>query len=462
MATAGPTPFPQTPGAGGVVWPVRAWSGGTVDWAPGELPRLSAGEDLVVTFGFRCNLACTFCLVEDALLRFEGIRVETFRSWLREPALFRGVKRVILSGGEATLEPDLIAFAALARQVPGVEHVRIQTNATRLCERGALQRLIDAGIDEYFVSIHGDDEASTAAITQRKGAFSAIMAGIEAIAAHPAARLYTNTCIVASNVGRLTGIILRVAPYRPLCASFWNVHLRVDRADTRVHLARVADIRPELLRAFDRADALGLPTLVKWFPRCLLGHHADKHDDGQPTTLVEPEFWPAVPRYACLYRDACVHADAGCNGLSYPYIHTHGWEEDLLAPAPRPSAAPPGPGSDVTDELPVGQDAMVRKLADRLGLGAAAVACGFELGRALRQGRAVRIVLARGDAHTWIELADAAEPGPAWRRTASFAVRHARCDGALGAALAALLAAWRPQLDAADPGGLGLPWWTLP
>lgn len=460
-------PLRQEPDQAGVVWPESSWSGGTVTWAPGEVPRLAAEADLLVTFGFRCNLACTFCLVEDALDHFEGIRPETFRSWLQRPELFRGVRRVILSGGEVTLEPELLAYVALARQVPGVEHVRIQTNATRLGNRAYLRSLIDAGVDEFFVSVHGHDEASTADITLRNGSFKAIVHGLEAIALQADARLYTNTCIVQRNHAHLQQIVELVAPFRPLQASFWNLFLRVDRPDTRAQLARVGDVQPHLLAALDRAEQLQIPSLVKWFPKCLLGRHVDKHDDGQPTTLVEPEFWPSVPRYACLYQSQCVWGKDACNGLAYPYIEQHGWEEDLLVPLLPTQAKhgemaqqPPrkGPNLLSTEELQGNQLDAARHLAMRLELPRIAQEAGLALEQGLRAGPALRVVLALNDQRTWIELAPADDAGPCWYRSASFTIRHAKADGELAEALGRLLAAWRPRLAAVDPGGMRLPW----
>ena len=143
----------------------------------GANPR-RAGRELLLTFAFRCNLACRFCYVEDGLGgRFRGVTLDEARRLLADPALTAGVTRIVLSGGEVTLDKDLPAFAALARAVPGVEHVRIQTNATRL-DDATLARLTDAGVDEYFVSLHAADAATGDAITGVPGSFDQIVAGL--------------------------------------------------------------------------------------------------------------------------------------------------------------------------------------------------------------------------------------------------------------------------------------------
>ncbi len=38
-----------------------------------------AESSVLVAFAFHCNLACTFCMVEDVLNVYEGTRLEAFR-----------------------------------------------------------------------------------------------------------------------------------------------------------------------------------------------------------------------------------------------------------------------------------------------------------------------------------------------------------------------------------------------
>jgi cyclic pyranopterin phosphate synthase len=115
------------------------------------------------------------------------------------------VRRIIFSGGEVTLSDELCDYARAARKIPGVEHVRIQTNATRLGRRGKVAELVDAGIDEYFVSVHGHDEPLVDGLLQKKGAFRAMVAGLEAI--RDAGDSITNTAIVAPNASVLPEIV---------------------------------------------------------------------------------------------------------------------------------------------------------------------------------------------------------------------------------------------------------------
>jgi cyclic pyranopterin phosphate synthase len=214
----------------------------------------------------------------------------------------------------------------------GVAHVRIQTNATRLHDRGLLESLLTSGVDEFFVSLHGADAATCDRITQRNGSFKAIVAGLRAIAAS-GARLVTNTAICQQNYTSLTSIVELAVAHQAAEVEFWNLWPRIDPEDLRGHLVPVAQAAPHLVAALDRAEELGRPATVKWFPRCLLGGRAIKLDNSQPNVLIEQEFWQDAPTYGCIHADTCAAAkDLTCLGLSKQYVDKYGWEAAALKP----------------------------------------------------------------------------------------------------------------------------------
>ena len=138
--------------------------------------------DLKFTFGYHCNLACSFCLVEDALGgNFKGIDIDDAEFILRHPVSEK-VRRVIFSGGEVTLEPDLPRYVELAKTLRNPRDIRLETNATRLSDAAYLNRLVALGVNELFVSLHGHDPETCDLITQRPGSFESIMAGVRQIA----------------------------------------------------------------------------------------------------------------------------------------------------------------------------------------------------------------------------------------------------------------------------------------
>lgn len=289
-------------------------------------------DELIITFGFRCNLACSMCLVEDALNVCQGIDLETLGRLLKNEKVTAGVRTIILSGAEVTMEPDLERYVTLCRSVPGVEHIRLQTNAVRLSDRMYLNSLIALGVDEYFVSLHGATDAVCDGITRRQGSFQQITQGIRNIA-KSGATLMTNTVITQTNFRELPAIARLVLPLRPKSIDFWGYLPRVDRADSRGQLARVGEVAPVLRAVLDDFDQGSPKVTVKHFPRCLLGRHGKLQDNSQPTTLVDDALWDGYPLCACIYEGVCSGAgNDKCRGLPFAYVRRFGWEEDVLCP----------------------------------------------------------------------------------------------------------------------------------
>lgn len=387
---------------------------------PNVVPRERLRSDgLLVAFGFRCNLACSFCMVEDLLDHRQGASLEAFRAFAADADAMSGIKRVILSGGEATLEPELLDYVRIARATPGVEHVRIQTNGTRLKSRAFIDSLIDAGVDEFFVSVHAHDEPTAELITRRKNSFKDIVGGLESIAASSAA-LLTNTVMVSQNHQHLADIVALVAPFKPRAMEFWNLWPRIDPGDSRGHMVPLAELTPRLFEAFDACDRRSVPSVVKWYPRCLLGRFAERLDSSQPTALIDDDYWDSVPAYGCLFEAVCRHsAGTGqCSGLSHAYVHRHGWEERLLQPEiveGRPLATPKD-----------GHRAVKPEWLSSLGLALGQGPEGFRLESAELVGDAVRLVFRTPDARALfrLELLERNDERPCFARTRRFDLRH--------------------------------------
>src|SRR5262249_43541435 len=134
-------------------------------------------------------------------------------------------ERIILSGGEATLERELVEYVRLARR--HARHVRVQTNATRL-DRPLLGELIAAGLDEVFVSLHGATPETCDAITQRRGSFEQITAGLAA-ADRAGMTVLVNIVMCTLNLTELAAIIDVARAHAPRLAGIelWNIWPRV-------------------------------------------------------------------------------------------------------------------------------------------------------------------------------------------------------------------------------------------
>jgi len=425
---------------------------------------LRAGRELLLSFAFRCNLACRFCYVEDGLGgKFRGVDLDEARRLLADPRLTAGVTRIILSGGEVTLDKQLGEYVALARAVPSVEHVRIQTNATRLAEGDLAARLISAGIDEFFVSLHGADAATCDAITQVPGSFDAIVGGLDALRAL-GATVVTNTVVCAANVGQLEAIVALAHQHGARGAELWGYVPRVDAVDDRQQLVRVAEAAPHLQRALATAEARGLPVVVKYFPRCLLGAFAHTHSDVQPRLIIDDVFWKDYPQYGCLYEGVCSAAadDDGCSGLSDAYVRRFGWEETTLVPFEERTPSvnlpvvaayhawndePPATAASATVAAPDAPG-----LLAALGLVEGATLAGHRVGLARRHAGAVRLRFVSDRDAIEVDLWPRRPERPGFARTASLTLSHPLLSDEAQARARPLFAALTAHLHAREGG----------
>jgi len=432
-------------------------------------PAYDAGEGVLVTFGFRCNFACTFCMVEDVLDKYDGATVADMRARLSDPRFLGDATRVVLSGGEATLETNLLDYVKAARDVPQVRHVRVQTNGSRLANRAYLKTLVDAGVDEFFVSIHGHDADTCDALTQRKGSFHAILAGMEAIAESGAA-LYTNTVVWRRSYAHLAELVRTVSRFEPRGMEFWNLWPRVDPHDHRDHLVPVGTSAPFLRAALDEALARGVPPKVKFFPRCLLGEHGHLLDDAQPSVLVESSYWESAPRYACIHQYDCEHSPDACSGLSFTYVRKYGWEQDVLQPlrlspearAAREAARPKSAAEASMEELdagrPVNDDTPeMQQFTLDFALTAGRGFDGWTLGAATVSKDELTLPLTRGDDLLHVRLAATDPTHRAFARTRSIDVSHGPVPESLQKEIAAPLRSLHAHLDRLDSGSRRFP-----
>ncbi|KIG15539.1 radical SAM domain protein [Enhygromyxa salina] len=292
-------------------------------------------EDLTVTVDFHCHSACRFCIVQEGMNYFKGVPWDLYTAAVDDNRESKRYRRVTFTGGEVTMERRLFDYVDYARESGSFEHIRLQTNARLLANKDFAKRLVDAGIDEFFVSLHGHDAATQDYISQREGSFDEAIAGMHNLV-DLGVCLMTNTVLTTLNQAHLADIVETVRGFEPTRMEWWNYLPMEDYSDERELLACMDDLAPALREALARARGYGIETAVKYVPRCLLGDDAASQDNTQPDVVIVEEFYEIYPKFACVHEAQCEYAES-CLGLHHPYITKYGWEEQLLVPYPRTS-----------------------------------------------------------------------------------------------------------------------------
>lgn len=320
----------QSPGTrGGVTTPVDQL---------GRLKGLSLKDHekyVSLTMEFRCNLKCVHCMIEDTMDRLKPTSDETFARICQDQMETGRWEGLVLTGSEITLRRDLPDITKRAKAA-GFKHVRIQTHGMHLGRTDYADRLVDAGVDEYFVSVAGSDRESHDRITQVNGAWDKMMNGMAHLDQYDHVKLITNSVITTQSYMLLPGMVDALAHLKRLVQmEFWNFFPMAE-TDEKDLAARHTDILPYLQEAILKCRALGRYVEAKNFPECMLAELGDALVNAQPTLVIDPDFWTEFDRngfYQCPHQDTC--ASTECLGLTGAYIAKFGDERDLLKPIPR-------------------------------------------------------------------------------------------------------------------------------
>jgi MoaA/NifB/PqqE/SkfB family radical SAM enzyme len=159
-----------------------------------------------LTMEFRCNLKCVHCMIEDTMDRLAPTSDETLDTICNDQAKTNRWEGLVLTGSEITLRRDLPDIARKAKS-SGFKHVRIQTHGMHLGRTDYADKLIDAGVDEFFVSVAGDNAESHDRITQVSGAWDKMMRGMAHLDQYDHVKLITNSVITTQSYTLLPSMV---------------------------------------------------------------------------------------------------------------------------------------------------------------------------------------------------------------------------------------------------------------
>ena len=293
--------------------------------------RVDLSKYIVISVWFGCNNNCTTCMLAGLRERLPPIGFEYFKRVLLDIRKGRRYKNLILSGAEVTTFGDLDKYIRFAASLDWFEKIQIQTNGRRLSNKRYLKRLIDQGVNEFFVSIYGTEDVHNA-ITREKGSYGETMEGIRNLEDFDV-NVISNTVLSRTNYHDITRLMAALVKERISEIHLWNFFPmeKTDTGDLLVSMNDFMELLPELLSVIRTEDRA---LVLKSFPECLSIDEPAVFDSYYPVTVLPDNFWKKFSECGfgtCFHRDRC--KALSCWGLSTAYIGKYGDERELLSPA---------------------------------------------------------------------------------------------------------------------------------
>lgn len=241
-------------------------------------------------------------------------------------------RHLILSGAEVTTFDGLDRYVQFAASLGWFKTIQIQTNGRRLAHKDYIRYLVDCGVNEFFISIHGLEKVHDS-VARVPGAFRETLEGIRNLEAFDV-NVITNTVLTTANLQDIPELFALLLKEKISEVHLWNYFPmeRVDSKDLVVSMNDFASMLPALLALGEEA---GKALVFKSFPSCFSRGEPGFFDGFYPVTVLPDKFWREFSE--CGFG-ACVHRQRGachvrdCWGLSSAYIHKYGDERNLLSP----------------------------------------------------------------------------------------------------------------------------------
>jgi sulfatase maturation enzyme AslB (radical SAM superfamily) len=292
--------------------------------------RVDLSKYVVVSIWWGCNNDCSLCMLSGLKRELPSIGFKQFQQLVNSIVKDGKFENLILSGAEVTTFDELDKYVQFAASFGWFKKIQIQTNGRRLSERKYLEHLIDCGVNEFFISVHGLEEVHDA-ITRRTGAYEETLSGIHHLE-ELGVPFITNTVLTRENYHQVVPLMSMLGETKSMELHLWNL-FPMETTDSKnliVSIEEFMGVLPEILSVIKPS---GKVLILKAFPHCLKIQTPAVLDGRVPAAVLPDRFWQEFSECGfgtCVYRNDCRAKD--CWGLSLAYIKKYGDEKSLLSP----------------------------------------------------------------------------------------------------------------------------------
>lgn len=289
----------------------------------------------LIKVGYGCNDHCSFCHTLD-VRHVDAEAAEVHAKIERAKQL--GHRMVVLSGGEPTIRPELLAWASHVARLD--MDFGLVTNGRMLSYPELVEKLVARRLRYVYLSLHGGT-AKVHDLMVRSEAFEQTFGAIGVLSGRGLD--FTVNCVITRhNVEHLRGLVDAIRPYEDVRLKYSMVEPKGGGAALFEHLMpRIALVAEMVRDAIDYGRSLGVTRITHGaIPLCLMRGYEDCFDDLKThrfATMIEvgePDYYPVDDRNKVQPEASCrgCSASGPCPGLYRGYHEVFGHGELAAIP----------------------------------------------------------------------------------------------------------------------------------
>jgi MoaA/NifB/PqqE/SkfB family radical SAM enzyme len=236
---------------------------------------MSVEEDIKfdIKIDYQCNNHCLFCVQgrKREVLPFKDY--SEIRQAIKK-ASQEGIRKIVLTGGEPALHPDIIKIIKLAKE-SSFQNIQIQSNGRMFSYLDFCKKAIEAGANEFALSLHGHTSKLHDFLTDAPGSFSQTVLGIRNLK-KLGKEVITNTVITKYNYRFLPDIARLLVSLNVSQYQFAFIHITGQAEENKEQIVpRKKTIMPYIKKGLDIGIKAGKSVMTEAIPYCLMNGYED-------------------------------------------------------------------------------------------------------------------------------------------------------------------------------------------
>lgn len=235
-------------------------------------------KEIEIMIGWECNNNCLFCSNQYLKQRAKKLEIgnidsERIKSMLPSNK-DKKIDTLVFVGGEPTITKDFFKIIKLAKN-KGYRRISIMSNGRMLSNINFCRRLLNEGITDIGISVHGQNAGVQDSITRSHGSFKQTVWGMKNLAILDK-RFMTNTVINKKNYKFLPEIVKFLSQFNPylILLTFPNPRGNAEKYFKNI-MPKYSEVLPCVIEAIQIGRNLNQNIRTSDIPFCFMEGYTD-------------------------------------------------------------------------------------------------------------------------------------------------------------------------------------------